>query len=153
MIKREDDGVWVTLEETIGVHHEDVFAAITTAAGLTRWFSIGAEIDLRQGGLIVFGWDQGMKATSTVAILDYDAGGSIVWDWYADKTNTHAPVYWTVVPDVEQGTKITLRQGPFEPDVESLMVMADEAQAWRWHLCNMRAVYEGQLDMRKTRPL
>ena len=58
MIKREDDGVWITLQETISVHHEEVFAAIPTAPGLTRWFSIGAALDLRQGRLIVLGLDQ-----------------------------------------------------------------------------------------------
>ncbi|MHC5113395.1 MAG: SRPBCC family protein [Planctomycetota bacterium] len=153
MITREDDGVWVELEETISVHHEEAFAALTTIGGLTRWFCVSATVDLRQGGLIVFGWDAKMTRTSTVTILDYDAGGKIVWDWYTNHGDTHAPVYWTVAPSVEDGSKVTLRQGPFKDDNDSLMVMANEAQMWRWYLCNMRSCFEAKLDMRKVKPL
>ena len=35
MISREEDGIWIGFEETISIHYERVFAAITTAAGLT----------------------------------------------------------------------------------------------------------------------
>ncbi|NNM27067.1 MAG: SRPBCC domain-containing protein [Phycisphaerales bacterium] len=135
------------------VHHEEVFAALTTEAGLMRWYCISAEVDLRQGGLVVFGWDAKMTRTSTVAILDYDAGGRVVWDWHPGSGDMHAPVYWTVAPDVEAGSKITFRQGPFTEDAESLLVMANEAQTWRWYLCNLRSVFEAKLDMRKVRPL
>ena len=153
MIKHEDDGIWVELEESIGVHHEEVFAAITTASGLMRWLAVSATVDLRQGGLIVLGWDPNLTRTSTIAILDYDAGGRIVWDWCTATGEVHAPVYWTVEPSVEDGAKVTLRQGPFATDLDSLLVMAQEAQMWRWYLCNMRSCYEVKNDMRKVKPL
>ena len=153
MITREEDGVWVTLEETIAVHHDEVFSCLTTPSGLTRWFCVSAEIDLRQGGLLVFGWDEKMTRTTTVAILEYDPGGRIVWDWYAEHGQTHAPVYWTVQPSVEEGSNVTLRQGPFKTEPDALLVMADEAQMWRWYLCNMRSAFEAKLDMRKIKPL
>jgi uncharacterized protein YndB with AHSA1/START domain len=153
MITREEDGVWSTIEETVAAHHEEVFGAVTTAGGLTRWLSLSAEVELRTGGLIVFGWDPGMERRSTVAILDYDPGGRVVWDWYAAAGEMHAPVYWTVTPDVEKGSRVTLRQGPFPETVEALLVMASEVQAWRWYLCNLRGVYEAKHDMRKSRPL
>ena len=44
MITREDDGIWITLRETISIHHETIFAALTTPGGLTRWFSLSAEV-------------------------------------------------------------------------------------------------------------
>jgi hypothetical protein len=31
--------------------------------------------------------------------------------------------------------------------------MAEEAQIWRWHLCNLRTALEVGHDMRKVRPL
>jgi uncharacterized protein YndB with AHSA1/START domain len=153
MITREGDGVWVTIEETIALHHDDVFACLTTAGGLTRWFPVAADVDLRQGGLVVFGWDEEMNHKSTVAILDYDAGGRVVWDWYADHGDMHAPVYWEVKPAREKGSVVTLRQGPFRSDIDSLMIMAEEAETWRWHLCNLRCVLEARHDMRSVRPL
>jgi uncharacterized protein YndB with AHSA1/START domain len=153
MIAREDDGIWIILKETIAVHHEDVFACLTTADGLCRWFPVAATIDLRQGGEIVFGWDRDLTKKSTLAILDYDPGGRIVWDWYASYQDTHAPVYWDVQPEREQGSRVIMRQGPFKEDVDSLMAMAEEAESWRWHLCNLRSVLEARHDMRAVRPL
>ena len=153
MIRREDDGVWVILRETIAMHHDEVFACLTTAEGLSRWFPVAATIDLRQGGQIVFCWDEDCTKRTTVAILDYDAGGEIVWDWYADSDDTHAPVYWRVTPSVEKGSKVELRQGPFKPDAESLIAMGNEAESWRWQLCNLRSVLEVKHDMRAVRPL
>lgn len=153
MIRRDEDGIWVTLRETIAMHHDEVFACLTTPEGLSRWFPVAAEIDLRQGGEIVFCWDLDCTKTSTIAILDYDAGGKIVWDWYADYNDVHAPVYWTVQPSVEQGAKISMRQGPFKQDVESMIAMAEEAESWRWQLCNLRSVLEVKHDMRAIRPL
>ena len=62
-------------------------------------------------------------------------------------------MYWKVEPSVEEGCRIVLRQGPFKEDVDSLMAMAEEAETWRWQLCNLRSVLEVSLDMRKVRPL
>ncbi len=153
MIERREDGVWVVLRETIAAHHDVVFHMLTTSDGLTQWFPVAAEVDLRTGGRIVLGWDEKMTRTTTVAILDYDAGGKIVWDWLAGPSETHAPVYWSVTPSVEQGSKVRLEQGPFREDVESLIAMAEEAESWRWQLCNLRSVLEVRHDMRKVRPL
>jgi uncharacterized protein YndB with AHSA1/START domain len=153
MIKREEDGLWIEMEEAIAVHHEVVFACLTTAGGLTRWFPVVATIDPRPGGTIVLGWDAKGKHKTTVAILDVDAGGRITWDWYAGHRETHAPVYWSVVPSVEQGANVRLRQGPFSEETDSLIAMAEEAMSWRWHLCNLRTTLEAQHDMRKVRPL
>lgn len=153
MIRHEDDGVWIILRETIAMHHDEVFACLTTAEGLTRWFPLAADIELRQGGRIVFCWDANCTKTTTVAILDYDAGGTIVWDWHAAANDQHAPVYWTVTPSVEKGAKVELRQGPFKPEPDSLMAMAEEAESWRWQLCNLRTVLEVKHDMRALRPL
>lgn len=152
-VRREEDGLWLELEETIAQHHEVVFHALTTSDGLTRWFPVGAEIDLRQGGLLVLGWDEKMRRTTTIAILDYDAGGRITWDWYAADGDTHAPVSFEVEPAVEDGAKVRFRQGPFAETIEGLRAMVEEAQSWRWYLCNLRTTLEARHDMRRVRPL
>lgn len=153
MIREEDDGLWIELTETIAAHHDDVFESLTTAGGLRHWFPIDAQIDLRTGGNIVFCWDKNCTKTSTIAILDYDPGGKITWDWYADATNKHAPVYWEVIPNREKGARVRVRQGPFKDDRESLIAMAAEAAHWQWHICNLRSVHEARHDMRSHRPL
>ena len=152
-IERKEDGIWMSMQETVATHHEEVFGLLVTSAGLTRWLAMAAEIDPRPGGQLVLGWDAAFTSRTTVAILEFDPGGRIVWDWQAAHSELHAPLYWNVDPVLEEGTRITLRQGPFREDIESLLVMAEEGQIWRWHLCNLRTVLESKFDMRKMRPL
>jgi hypothetical protein len=114
---------------------------------------VAAKVDLKSGGEIVLGWNQDFSRKTTIEILDYDADGRIVWNWHAAQYEFRAPVHWQVEPDVEEGSKVTLRQGPFPENVESLMAMADEAESWRWQLCNLRSVLEASVDMRRHRPL
>ena len=102
---------------------------------------------------MVLGWDREFSHKTTVAVLDFDPGGRIVWDWYASHQDTHAPVYISVHPTVDKGTTVRLRQGPFFSDQESLIAMAEEATSWQWRLCNLRSMLEGKLDMRKVKPL
>lgn len=153
MVEREDDGYWLVLTEVIAFHHEEVFACLTTDAGLMRWFPVAAEVDLEVGGRIVFGWDNKFTKKTTISILEYDAGGAITWDWYSSSDDTHAPVYWSVEPDHEEGSRVTMRQGPFKETIEGLIALADEADSWRWQLCNLRTVLESKHDMRRVRPL
>ena len=153
MITREPDGIWVELQETIAAHHDEVFMCLTTAEGLSRWFPVVAKVDLRVGGNLVLGWDKQFTKTTTIAILAYDPAGKIAWDWQVAHHDTHAPVYWSVEPSVEEGCMVIVRQGPFKEDVESILDMAEEAESWRWRLCNLRSVLEVALDMRKVKPL
>lgn len=153
MIRREDDGFWNELSETIACHHEEVFGCLTTEGGLSRWFPLAAEVDLQVGGQLVLIWDAKKTKRTTVAILDFDPGGRVVWDWYAAHQDQHAPVYWTVEPSVERGSVVRFRQGPFADTTESLVAMAQEASSWCWSLCNLRSTLEAKHDMRKVRPL
>ncbi len=150
---RENDGIWLVLQETIAMHHEEVYDCFTTGGGLMRWYPVDAEIDLQTGGSIIFYWNREKSRKLTVAILEYDPGGKITWDWYAGSEGMHAPLYWEVKPNVEKGSVVTLRQGPFREDADSLMIMAEEAASWSWYLCNLRSSLETKFDMRKVKPL
>jgi len=153
MISREDDGVWIVLQETIACHHDELFACLTTPDGLSRWFPTAARVDLRTGGQVVLSWDKDFTRTTTIAILGYNPEGRITWDWQVAHNDTHAPVYWHVQPSLEEGCVSQMRQGPFNEDVESLVDMAVEVESWRWRLCNLRSVLEVAVDMRSDRSL
>ncbi|MBX3374055.1 MAG: SRPBCC domain-containing protein [Phycisphaeraceae bacterium] len=153
MVRTENGQAWIELHETISIHHEEIFAAITTADGLSRWFPVAAEVEREQGGLIVLAWDEKKRRRTTVAILEFDPGGRIVWDWHAGPEDRHAPIEWRVEPVMEEGSRVLFRQGPFPLDVPGLLLLAGELESWRWYLCNLRAVYEGRIDMRRIRPL
>jgi uncharacterized protein YndB with AHSA1/START domain len=153
VIAREANGVWITMRETIAAHPEDVFAALTTSDGLTRWFPVAAEVDLRSGGSIVLGWDRKFKRTLTIGIDSFDPAGTIAWRWPGRVGDHDVRAEWTVTPSTEDGSLVVLRMGPFEEDPESLIAMAEDAESWRWYLCNLRTVLEARVDMRAERPL
>ncbi|MSR17874.1 MAG: SRPBCC domain-containing protein [Phycisphaerales bacterium] len=153
MVRREETGIWVTLRETITAHHEEVFSCFTTAAGLTRWFPVAAEIDLRVEGGIVLGWDAKFFRRMTVRIVDFDAGGRIAWRWPIGHEGEETKVTWSIDPDVERGAQVVMRMGPFGDDPNTLIAMADDLESWRWYLCNLRTVLDARVDMRAIRPL
>ena len=152
-VTRDDQGAWISFDETIASHHDLVFHCLTQPDGLTRWFPVAAEVDLRVGGTITLGWDEKMRGKTTIAILDFDPAGKITWDWFAGGGDAHVPVHWHVEPSVEDGSILHFRQGPFALDTDSLLAMAGEAQSWRWRVCNLRGNLEAKHDMRKVRPL
>ena len=153
MVVRDEQGVWTVLRETISAHPEEVFAALTTEAGLTRWFPVAARVDLRAGGSIVLGWDRKFSRTLTIGITDFDAGGTVSWAWPARTGDHTIPLHWSVKPSVEDGAEVVLRMGPISADAESLIAMAEDGESWRWYLCNLRTVLESRNDMRTVRPL
>lgn len=153
MVKLENDGAWVTLKETIASHHEEVFACLTTEAGLMRWFAVSCEVDMRSGGEIRLSFDRKFKRTLTIPIIKFDPAGEVTWGWYPGVDDEMVPIHWTVSPEVEQGSRVIHRHGPFRNDPEKLVELANDAESWRWYLCNLRTVLEARVDMRAVRPL
>lgn len=159
MVRRETDGVWITLKEIVAAPVDEVLACFTTPEGITRWLAVAAQVDLRvddeDAGTITLAWDRDFKRTLTIAVREYDPEAArIVWDWYPDPLSDESvPVTITIVPDLDHGTRIILREGPFGEQPDTLIAMADAAESWRWYLCNLRSVLETKHDMRSVRPL
>jgi uncharacterized protein YndB with AHSA1/START domain len=159
MVRREQNGVWVTLKETIAASPEEVFACFSTSEGLTRWLAVGAQLEAEPGGTMTLAWDREFGRTLTVRIREFEpasgtAHGRITFDWFPDPMSDESvPVEVTVSNDMANGSRVILRQGPFREDADSLIAMADGAESWRWYLCNLRSVLETRHDMRAVRPL
>jgi len=160
MVKREADGVWLTLKETIAAPAEEVFACFTTADGLSRWLAVGAEVELDgngrgQAGSLTLAWDRAFERTVTVPVRAYEpTEGRIAFDWFPDPLDeASVPVSVVVTADPTGGTRVILREGPFRTDCDAMIALADAAESWRWYLCNLRSVLETRHDMRAVRPL
>jgi len=165
MVGREDDGVWITLKETVHAPPAEVAACITTAAGFSRWLAVGCEFEGAAGATLAISWDREWSHTTEVRVLEFDADRAldgfarIRFEWFPSALeDTATPVELTVTPvsmrgDGTTGARVILRHGPFAESAESLIFMADSAESWRWYLCNLRSVLEQKHDMRAVRPL
>jgi hypothetical protein len=58
-----------------------------------------------------------------------------------------------VTPEAEEGARVIHRHGPFLDNSDMILVAANDAESWRWYMCNLRTVLEAKVDMRKDRPL
>lgn len=165
MVGREENGVWVTLKETVHAAPAEVASCITTAAGFCRWLAVDCEFDETEGGTLSISWDREWNHTNEVKVLAFDADRAIDgrarirFEWYPSALeDTATPVEITVTPvaargDGTSGARVILRHGPFADNADALIFMADSAESWRWYLCNLRSVLEQKHDMRAVRPL
>lgn len=166
MVGRENDGVWVTLKETVHASPEEVASCIATPAGFCRWLAVACEFDGSEGSTLAISWDREWNHATEVKLISFDASRAhegrahIKFEWFPSALEDSAtPVEITVAPiaargDGTSGARVILRHGPFSAsDAESLIFMADSAESWRWYLCNLRSVLEQKHDMRAVRPL
>lgn len=166
MVGREDDGVWVTLKETVHAPPAEVASCITSAAGFCRWLAVACELESSDHATLEISWDREWNHTTEVKVLAFDAERAlhgharIKFEWFPSAlADSATPVELTVTPvaargDGTSGARVILRHGPFAADdAESLIFMADSAESWRWYLCNLRSVLEQKHDMRAVRPL
>ncbi|MCE2882422.1 MAG: SRPBCC domain-containing protein [Planctomycetaceae bacterium] len=165
MVGREDDGVWVTLKETIHASPADVASCIANATGFCRWLAVACEFEGGAGSTLAISWDRDWQHSTELKVLDHDADlaldghARIRFEWFPNPIDdTPIPVEVTVTPLAERGdgtagARVILRHGPFPADADALIFMADSAESWRWYLCNLRSVLEQKHDMRAVRPL
>ena len=165
MVGREEDGVWVTLKETVHAPPAEVASCITSAGGFCRWLAVDCEFDPAEASRIAISWDREWNHSTEVKVLAFDADrvlhghARIQFEWYPSALeDTATPIELAVTPvamrgDGTSGARVILRQGPFADNPDSLIFMADSAESWRWYLCNLRSVLEQKHDMRAVRPL
>ena len=165
MVGREDDGIWVTLKETVHAPPAEVASCIATAAGFCRWLAVGCELESSDHASLAISWDREWNHTTEVKVLSFDADHAhdgharIKFEWFPSALEDWAtPVELTVTPvaargDGTSGARVILRHGPFADNSEALIFMADSDESWRWYLCNLRSVLEQKHDMRAVRPL
>ena len=109
---------------------EEVFDAMTTAKGLDGWFTQGAQVDRREGGVIVFKWvDWGPDKSNfqaTAPILEVKVSERLVFKWWSDH-------YTTVEMDFEsvsEGTVVSIREIGYENSEEGRRRCLECAVGW-----------------------
>jgi uncharacterized protein YndB with AHSA1/START domain len=104
------------IERTIEIAHPPakVWAALTTAEGLSAWFGKEAGIDLRPGGSAWMKWDNGHTADMRVERVEEPAVLGFTWHIYGlpegDPRRTY--VEFTLEP-AGAGTRLTMVESGF----------------------------------------
>jgi uncharacterized protein YndB with AHSA1/START domain len=104
------------IERTIEIAHPPakVWAALTTADGLSAWFGQDARIDLRPGGSASMKWDSGHTADMRVERVEEPTVFGFTWHIYGlsneDPRRTY--VEFTLEP-AGAGTRLTVVESGF----------------------------------------
>ena len=111
------------IERTVQVAHQPaaVWAALTTAEGLSSWFGNEATIDLRPGGSARMSWENGFTVDMRVERVEEPTVFGFTWQVYGlpkdDPRRTY--VEFTLEP-AGSGTRLTVVESGFAqlpPDV------------------------------------
>jgi uncharacterized protein YndB with AHSA1/START domain len=104
------------IERTIEIAHPPatVWAALTTAEGLSAWFGQDTTIDLRPGGSVSMKWDNGDTADMRVERVEEPTVFGFTWHIYGlpegDPRRTY--VEFTLTP-AGPGTRLTVVESGF----------------------------------------
>jgi uncharacterized protein YndB with AHSA1/START domain len=104
------------IERTVEIAHPPakVWAALTTAEGLSAWFGQQAAIDLRPGGSAWMKWDNGHTADMRVERVEEPTVFGFTWHIYGlpedDPRRTY--VEFTLIP-YGAGTRLTVTESGF----------------------------------------
>ncbi|GAA0838024.1 SRPBCC domain-containing protein [Streptosporangium amethystogenes subsp. fukuiense] len=124
------------IERVVVLRHpiERVWAALTTAEGLSRWFGSVAEIDLRPGGRAFFRWDD-LDEESVATIVVVDPPHRFVFRWAIEGLpEDDAPrtlVDLTLEP-VPGGTRLRLVESGFAQAAADVAHSAHKANSQGW---------------------
>jgi uncharacterized protein YndB with AHSA1/START domain len=123
------------IERTTELAHPPrvVWAALTTAEGLSGWFGNNAEIDLRPGGRASMKWDSGHTADMRVERVEEPSVFGFTWHIYGlpedDPRRTY--VEFTLEP-AGAGTRLTVVESGFAqlPDEEYEVAYNGNTSGW-----------------------
>ena len=123
------------IERTIEIAHPPamVWAALTTADGLSAWFGQEASIDLRPGGSARMKWDSGHTADMRVERVEAPTVLGFTWHIFGlpegDPRRTY--VEFTLEPD-GAGTRLTVVESGFAQLPEDAYRVAYDGNAQGW---------------------
>ncbi|GAA3643937.1 SRPBCC family protein [Nonomuraea antimicrobica] len=134
-----------SIERVVVLRHpiERVWAALTTAEGLSRWFGSVAEIDLRPGGRAFFRWDDvDDESVATIAVVDPPHRFAFRWgiEGLPEEDAPQTLVDFTL-EQVSDGTRLRLVESGFAQVADDLARSAHKvnSQGWDTELADLNA--------------
>jgi uncharacterized protein YndB with AHSA1/START domain len=123
------------IERTVEIAHPPakVWAALTTAEGLSAWFGQQAAIDLRPGGSAWMKWDNGHTADMRVERVEEPTVFGFTWHIYGlpDDDPRRTYVEFTLSP-YGGGTRLTVSESGFAQLPDDAHRTAYDGNAGGW---------------------
>jgi uncharacterized protein YndB with AHSA1/START domain len=123
------------IERTVEIPHPlaEVWAALTTAGGLSAWFGQQARIDLRPGGSAWMKWDNGGTADMRVERVEEPTVFGFTWHVFGlpDDDPRRTYVEFTLEP-TDTGTRLTVVESGFAqlPDDAHAAAYDSNTRGW-----------------------
>src|SRR5215469_18164567 len=123
------------IERTVEIAHPpaQVWAALTTADGLSSWFGKDAAIDLRPGGVASMRWDSGHTADMRVERVEEPTVFGFTWGIYGlpegDPRRTYVEF---TLESADEGTRLTVTESGFAQLPEDAYHKAYDANSGGW---------------------
>jgi uncharacterized protein YndB with AHSA1/START domain len=132
------------IERTVELAHppEKVWEALTTAEGLSGWFGISAEVDLRPGGLADVRWDDQDRSTLRIEVVEPLRRFAFTWaiDGLPATDPRRTYVEFSLEP-ITGGTRLTLVESGFaQAPAEAYR---GNVQGWRQELGELVTYLDG----------
>jgi uncharacterized protein YndB with AHSA1/START domain len=116
-----------------------VWAALTEAEHLAQWFGDSAQIDLRPGGAITFGWSQYQDAVHHATVVRVDPPRFFSYRWARSAGEPVTPrhstlVEFTLTPDGPDRTRLRVVESGFAhldaTDFERATAVEENTRGW-----------------------
>jgi uncharacterized protein YndB with AHSA1/START domain len=137
-------------EIVISAPQQRVWEVLTQPAHVSNWFGDSAEIDLRPGGKMVFGWSQYDNARHHAVVEKVDPIGFFSYRWARPSGAEPAPdnstlVEFTLSP-ASQGTRLKVTETGFASldvsEQERNTAVRENTEGWRDELGELQEYAE-----------
>lgn len=105
----------VSREELVAAELAEVWAALTEAGRVVQWFGDRADVDLRVGGAVTFGWPAGEVSKGVITVVEPLTRFAFRWDVFG--TVLDPAVFTTVefqLAEVEDGVSVRVVESGLE---------------------------------------
>lgn len=136
-----------TIERTTELPHpvERVWAALTDPSEFERWFCQSASWELREGAPMTFRWDH--YGTAPGVIVAVEPMTRFAFRWGSDdrplEPGQSTVVEFTLRPNAEGGTTLTVRESGFATLYNGPEQIVDNTQGWREQFDNLARYLAG----------
>jgi uncharacterized protein YndB with AHSA1/START domain len=126
-----------------------VHRAVSDPEELTTWFSRGVEGSLAVGTRSILTWHD---RRIPVDVLESDPPTRFRFRWHWLPDDRYATEVTVELAPYGYGTRLTLRDGPFDLAVEGVLdAYAEALEGWGDALTNLRSVVDYSNDLRRLR--